>query len=170
MFEAGDAVVHPVRGAGIIVSIEERSWRSERDLFYRIQLLNDPDSRLMVPVEAAEDLGLRPAISSKRLEQVWDVLTSEPTELPSDHRERHRQLQERLRTGDVLAIAKAVRDMAWRKWGKKGLTTRGRRIYGEGLELLAGEIAAAEGVSLPAAETELRDTLREMIQRASDES
>jgi RNA polymerase-interacting CarD/CdnL/TRCF family regulator len=57
-------------------------------------------------------------------------------------------------------VAEAVRDMAWRRHREGRLTTRGKRMYEEGMLLLAGEIAAAKGIGLADAEIQVRDRLQ----------
>jgi CarD family transcriptional regulator len=161
MFKAGDAIVHPVRGAGVVVRIEERQWRGTNAKYYRIKLLGQPTSSLMVPINAAETIGLRRAVRRSELNQVWHVLRATPQMLPDDHKERYQVLEDRLHTGDILQVAKVVRDMTWRRRHKVGLTTRGKRIYEEGMMLLAGEIAATQDVDLVDAEAQVRAKLKD---------
>jgi len=163
MFRAGDAIVHPVRGAGVIVRVEERQWRGSDDLYYRIKLLGQPASSLMIPISAAKTLGLRRAIPQSRLNQVWHVLHADPGTLPTDHKERYQLLQEKLHAGNVLQVAEAVRDMAWQRQRAGTMTTRGKRMYAEGMMLLAGEIAATKGIDLTDAEAEIRAKLAESL-------
>lgn len=162
MFKEGDAVVHPIRGAGVVECLEERQWQGDDTLYYRIDLLSQPGSSLMVPVEAAKKIGLRRAVSRSRLKQVWRVLCTDPQGLPMEHKERYELLEEKLHAGEVLRLAEAVRDMAWRQQ-RRGLTTRGKRMYEEGMALLAGEIAAAKGIGYADAETQIRERLRQSL-------
>ncbi len=163
MFKVGDAVVHPVRGAGTIVEIETRRFDDEDQVYYRIELLGQPTTRLMLPVEAAEALGLRRAVSSARIDEVWQVFDRQPEMLPSDNNERYDVVKERLRAGDVFQVAQVVRDMAWRERGDRGLTTVGKRLYIESVQLLAAEIAAANGVPMETAEIEVKGKLRQLL-------
>jgi CarD family transcriptional regulator len=158
MFKEGDAVVHPVRGAGVVKRVEEREWRGADALYYRIGLLSQPGSSLMIPVGAAKDLGLRRVASRSRLSKMWRVLDTDPETLPREHKERYQLLEDKLHAGDVLQVAEAVRDMAWRRHREGRLTTRGQRMYEEGM--LAGEIAAAKGIGLADAEIQVRDRLQ----------
>jgi CarD family transcriptional regulator len=167
MFQIGDAVFHPIRGAGIVRGVEERQWRGGNDWYYTIELLGQPSTRLMIPTCVAEERGLRPAISRAKLEKVWRVLRAAPEKLPIDHRARHRVLEEKVHAGDVFELAGAVRDMAWRQEQKGRLTIRGKRIYDEGMTLLAGEIAAAQGIELTEAEAQVRAKLRERLAPAT---
>jgi CarD family transcriptional regulator len=163
MFKVGDAVVHPVRGAGTIVEIETRRCDDEDQVYYRIELLGQPTTRLMLPVEVAEALGLRRAVSSARIDEVWQVFDRQPEMLPSDNNERYDVVKERLRAGDVFQVAQVVRDMAWRERGDRGLTTVGKRLYTESVQLLAAEIAAANGVPMETAEIEVKGKLRQLL-------
>ena len=161
MFKVGDAVVHPIRGAGMIKSIEERDWRGSSTQYYRINLLSQPGSSLMLPIEIAKKTGLRRATPSSRLKQIWSVLRSDPEILPTEHKERYQLLEDKLHAGKVLQVTEAVRDMAWRQQQEGRLTTRGKQMYEEGLTLLAGELAATQGIDLADAETQIKEKLKE---------
>lgn len=163
MFDTGDTIVHPTHGVGIVVDIKERKWRGNNSLYYEIELLGrEPSVSLMVPVEAAGTIGLRHAITEAKLKQVWRVLRSNPETLPTDHKTRYRFLKEKLYTGDVFQVAEIVRDLAWRQQ-KNHLTARGKRVYKEGLMFLAGEVAAAQGIDVAEATTQVRTKLREYV-------
>jgi CarD family transcriptional regulator len=167
MFKAGDAIVHPVRGAGVVVRIEEREWRGGANLYYRIKLMGQPTSSLMVPISTAETIGLRRAVSRSKLDRVWRVLRSDPGTLPTDHKDRYQVLEDKLHAGDVLQVAEAVRDMAWRQKQEGSLTTRGKRMYEEGMMLLAGELAASQDIDLMDAEAQIRAKLGESLMPAT---
>lgn len=167
MFKAGDPIVHPVRGAGVVVRVEERQWRGRSALYYKIRLLGQRGVTLMVPTDVAETLGLRRAIPQSRLKQVWRVLRADPEGLPANHKQRYELLKEKLHAGNVFQVAEVVRDMAWRQEREGRLTTVGRRIYEEGIALLAGEIAATQGVDVADAETQVTAQLGESLSPAT---
>lgn len=159
LFKTGDAVVHPIRGAGIVMSVEERKWHGGKDRYYRIRLLGHPSTKLMIPTTAARQIGLRRAISKSKLGKLWHVLHSDPRKLPGDHKERYQVLKDRLATGDVFQVAEVVRDMAWRQHRENRLTTVGKQLYKQAIRLLAGEIAVTLGVGFEDAEVEVRQRL-----------
>lgn len=167
MFKTGDPIVHPVRGAGVVVRVEERQWRGSNNLYYRIKLLGHPSSSLMIPFSTAETIGLRRAISQSNLNRVWHVLCADPGMLPTDHKERYQVLEDKLHTGDVLKVAEAVRDMTWRRHQQGHLTTRGKQMYDEGMMLLAGELAASQDIQVMDAEAQIRTKLDESLAPAT---
>ncbi|RLC67789.1 MAG: hypothetical protein DRI48_01375 [Chloroflexi bacterium] len=159
MFQIGDPVVHPVRGAGVVTGIEELQRHGKIKAYYRIKLLGQTRTSLMIPVEGAAAKGLRRAIQQSKLNRVRRVLCADPQRLPANHKARYELVKSKLRTGDLLQVAEAVRDMAWRQRREGSLNTRGKRIYKRGIKLLAGEIAVALGVELDAGEAQVRKWL-----------
>ncbi|MGD1995706.1 MAG: CarD family transcriptional regulator [Anaerolineae bacterium] len=161
MFEVGDAVVHPVRGAGVVTGFEELRRSGSVRRYYTIELLSQASTSLMIPVKGAETRGLRRAIPQSKLSQVWRVLYATPEKLPSDRKARYRLVEGKLKSGDVIQVTEVVRDMAWWRRLEDGFSTREKRIFQRGMALLAGEIAATQGVGLPDAEAQVRDKLDE---------
>lgn len=118
---------------------------------------------LMVPVKTAQKIGLRSPLQQSDLAQIWGVLKDDPETLPTDHEQRYELLKDRLREGDTLHIAAALRDMAWRQETERRLTKQGKQIYEESLSLLAGEVAIIQDSDLAAAEAQIVKALHESV-------
>ena len=73
-FKTGDAVFHPVRGAGVVTDIKDRKRDGEKRRYYTIELLGHPGTRVMIPASTAKEVGLRHAMSQAKLKKVWLVL------------------------------------------------------------------------------------------------
>ena len=146
-----------------MICVEKRQWRGDSALYYRIKLLGQPGTRLMIPVSAAETLGLRRVIPRSKLSKVWHVLRATPKTLPDNHKKRYELLDDKLHAGDVFQVAEVVRDMTWRQQREGSLTTIGKQRYEEGMKILAGEIAAVQGVDLDDAEAQVRAKLMESL-------
>jgi CarD family transcriptional regulator len=161
-FETGDVVVHPHYGAAVVTEIRERQFLDVQEKsYYSLQLLGHPETTVMVALENAEEAGLRPAVGPSKLKRVWRVLRSEPSTLPKDHNRRYQVLKEKLQSGSILRIAEVIRDLASRHRARRKWTTRGKRQYDRGMELLASEIAGAKNEDLEVAQHEIVDTLSE---------
>jgi CarD family transcriptional regulator len=152
MFQVGDRIVHPSYGVGTVTEIRERHTLGPGKRYYTLELLDQPEMTVMVPVGGEERLGLRRPVVEAKLGQVWRVLRGDPQVLPSDHEKRCTGIEEKLESGDVFAIAEALRDLAWWREAKRPLTIRGRRLYERGMVILAGEVASAQGSALAEAE------------------
>jgi CarD family transcriptional regulator len=163
MFETGDAVIHPANGAGIIVGLAKMPMLDKRQQYYKIEILGKTKTIIMVPVEGAEALGLRPAISSVELEQVWRILSDSPEDLPDDNKKRYKVLEDKLKTQETFKVAEVVRDLAWRKLCKDRLNTPAQRIYDQAIRLLAGEVAVSQGVQIQSARSHIIKMLDENL-------
>ena len=162
MFKVGDAIIHPFRGAGVIIDLINRHWHGNDKVYYKVELLAHPGTNLMIQTDAVEKLGLRHAVSRSELKKVWRVLLATPKKLPDDHKKRYAALDDKMHTGDVFQVAEVVRDMTGRRQQAGKFTTMGKRKYDEGISILAGEIAAVQGVGVSEAEAQVRERLMEI--------
>lgn len=159
-FSIGDAVVHPIRGAGRITGFKEFETQGTLKQYYEIKLLKQTNTSLMIPIGEADEVGMRRAMTEEELDRMWQLLGETPEELPSNYRTRHKVINDKLQTGDVFRIAEAVRDAGWRRQTEDGLTQKGKELYKKGIRLLAAEIAVAKGTTLAKAKRELKSRLK----------
>jgi CarD family transcriptional regulator len=158
VFNVGDKLVHPAYGAGTIVDIQDKQIGDEQRTYYIIELLSQAGT-LMVPVTRASAVGLRPPI--KKPNRVLQVLASEPLLLSDDHRERQELIGGDIRSGNVLKISEAVRDLAYRdKAGR--LTEADLRLYRKAQEFLVGELALSQDIDVETARDQVGSTLSAM--------
>jgi CarD family transcriptional regulator len=164
-FATGDAIVHPIRGAGVVERIVERTWQGNAESYYRIRLLGQPGTMLMIPTSVTEKLGIRCALSRSAMKQLWHILLATPRRLPDRYKELRYLLQGKLGTGDIFQVAEAVRDMAWRQ-RETHLSATIKQLYEEGIRLLVGEIAATQDIEFADADSQFRARLREHLSLA----
>ncbi|MGC9521313.1 MAG: CarD family transcriptional regulator [Anaerolineae bacterium] len=170
MFDVGDAVYHPTNGAGVIANLQRLPALKKDQRFYKIRMLGKTRTVLMVPVKKAEELGLRYAVSKDKVQEVLDLLSSEPEELPKQHKRRYKVCNDKLDTADIMQIAEVVRDLTWRRIENEKLNVPGRRIFKKAMELLTGELAVAQGLNLQAAEEQINEALKVHLQAAQQEA
>jgi CarD family transcriptional regulator len=158
MFDVGDKVVYPMHGAGVIEAVEEREILGEKQRYYILRIPMG-DMRVMVPLESAEDVGLRSVIDKDDVKKVYEVLGSDRTKMSSNWNRRYRANLEKIRTGDVFAVAEVVRNLAYRD-KEKGLSTGERRMLDNAMQILVSELVIAEGVE----EENVEKAIAEVIQ------
>jgi len=142
-FSVGDKVVHPRYGPGRIISVERWEFPDGDRSYYVIEI---PDQALTVrlPVVTADEVGVRSAVAPSNLPKVLSTLRSKPSELPDDYKERQEQIDEKVKTGNVLQLAQVVRDLTWH--GERShLTKRDSDLLRQGQDLLAAEMALVSG-------------------------
>ena len=109
----------------------------------------------MVPVNNAEAIGMRDVISPDHVERVYDILRDRET--PTDNQtwnRRYREYMQRIKTGDLLEIAKVLRDLALMK-REKNLSFGERKMFDQAKGLLVQEISVARDTEESLVEDEI---------------
>jgi len=146
-YQVGDKIVHPVYGAGIITGITQKSIAGDLRRYYVIDPMTY-DMQIMVPVERVKDLGLRKVLKRSGIARVLRVLRSTPDELTGDHKERQELATEKLQSANPVEIAGVIRNLSWHQKRKGHLGAKDTRLLERARNLLAGELAVAEGLEI----------------------
>ncbi len=143
-FQPGDAAVHPAHGLGEILAVEHKDAGGQRIAFYVLKI-RESGAKVMVAVNAAATVGLRPVMSAGAAAEVLDVLRAhEVATTAQPWTRRHRIYTEMLKSGAPDAIAKVLRDMS-RLRHDKDLSFAERKLLDQAKGLLIGELSAATG-------------------------
>jgi CarD family transcriptional regulator len=156
-FSIGDKIVHPHRGPGCIVDVEQREFMEGVKRYYVIEI---PASGMTVhvPVRKATELGVRPAMSRAKIARVLDTLRSKPHQLSKDYKERQEIIWEKIKTGRPIATAEAVRDLTWRS-RHANLTRKDSELLKRGQDFLAAEMALVSGTDVSEANKSIESVL-----------
>jgi CarD family transcriptional regulator len=152
-FKVGDRVVYPHHGAAVIKKKESRLVRDpeseenvERKVDYFVLHMAHGDLTLSVPVDKAEEVGMRPPISEEDVEDVLRLLAKRDVREPSNWSRRFKNHQEKLKSGDVYQVAEVVRNLALRDVSK-GLSAGEKSMLNKARSVLVSELSFALDVS-----------------------
>ena len=162
-YAVGDKVVHARYGPGRIAGVEEREAADGPRSYYVIEMMT---KRLTVhaPVLTADEVDVRPAMPPSTLPQVLKTLGSRPQRLPDDPKERQELIGAEVKTGRVMQLAKAVRDLTWH--GERAhLTKNDSDSLKLGQELLAAEMALVSEGNLADSSRLIASTLEAAVTR-----
>jgi CarD family transcriptional regulator len=138
-FQIDQKVVYPSQGVGIIQAIEKKLFKNEKIFYYRIYL-EVSDMTIMVPVEKAEELGIRPIVPREEAMQALELIGEVCEPIPSDWKLRYQMNLDLLKKGTVSDIASIVRSLYHRSKVKE-LPILERKLYDSAIKLLEDEIA-----------------------------
>lgn len=159
-FRVGDKVVHPAHGAGVICGIETHTISADTSSsYYVISLMTAGTRRVLVPVNNVLVIGLRSAMARQKAVEVLEVIGGRPAACSNNFTERQNQLTQMLKSGDPRTWAEIVRNLHWRGTKKK-LSATDQEIYVRARDMLAGEIALADGGTIESAVRRIEDRLR----------
>ncbi len=142
-FHVGDKAVHPSHGVGEVTAIEKREIGGSSQNFYILRIL-DNGMKVMVPVSAATQVGLRSIMSDKDANNI--LATMRAREVAVDVQpwsRRFRVYTEMIKSGSPVEIAKVLRDMNRLKFDKD-LSFGERRLLDQARSLLLKELAFAK--------------------------
>ena len=162
-FKRGDTVIYPQHGACIVDGVKkEVVFGESRDYLILRTVINE--MTLKVPVDKAEEVGVRPPVGAEELEDLVSVLSKPDPRVPSNWSRRFKNHQEKLKSGDVYQVAEVVRNLAARN-RDAALSAAERTMYERARINLVSEIAPALKVSTEDAERYLDDALAKGVLR-----
>jgi CarD family transcriptional regulator len=152
-FQVGDKVVYPHHGAAVIEDRETLKAFGEETEYFVLRIAFG-DLTVRVPVDKAEDVGLRDVINDEEVEEVFALLRKKDARMPSNWSRRYKNHVEKLKSGDIYQVAEVVRNLSIRE-NDKGLSAGERRMLGRARQILVSELTFALDVSPEEAERRL---------------
>jgi CarD family transcriptional regulator len=157
MFRVGDMIAHPMHGAGIIDSIEERKINGCTRLYY---ILKMPTGGMvvMIPTETCESIGVRPIVDCEAAECLLNDIAKIETDMTSNWNRRYRENMQRLKSGDLFEVAKVVKGLMTRDM-EKGLSTGERKMLHSAKQILISELVLSQKKTYEEVETRINSVL-----------
>ncbi len=144
-FKVGDRVVYPHHGAAVVESLEKRvAFGQETE--YLVLRMAHGEMVLRVPVDKADEVGMRWPISVEDVEDLFEVLARRDVREPANWSRRFKNHQEKLKSGDVYQVAEVVRNLALRE-REKGLSAGEKTLFTKARNVLVSELSFALDVS-----------------------
>jgi CarD family transcriptional regulator len=136
-FSLGEHVVYPLQGVGVVRKIEERTLRGHTVMYYEI-FLDISDMTVMVPVDKAEELGIRAIVEPSEALKAIEGISNRLEPVPVDWKARYQMNVDLLKQGTIASIAKVVQILYHRSKIKE-LPVQERKLYDSALRILIDE-------------------------------
>ncbi|ULQ60549.1 CarD family transcriptional regulator [Brucepastera parasyntrophica] len=149
-FKVDQKIVYPSQGVGKILEIKEKMFKDVMMLYYVIYL-DVSDMTIMIPVDKAEELGIRAIVSPDEAKKALELISQDFEPIPSDWKLRYQINLDLLKQGSVVDIATIVRSLYHRSKIKE-LPILERKLYDSARKLLEDEITYS--LNLPREEVE----------------
>ena len=157
MFQVGDKVVHPMHGAGIVNSIVQKKVDGVVRDYYILKLPNR-SMVVMIPTDSSDEIGVRPVVDREQADRVLAAIPTIQVEMTSNWNHRYRENMERMKSGDLLEVARVIKGLTARDM-KRGLSTGERKMLHAAKQILISEIVLSKSVSYESAEEALNTAL-----------
>ena len=141
MYQVGDKIVHPMHGAGIIESIVTQKVNGVVRDYYSLKL---PVRAMvvMIPVENCTEIGVRPIWDAQRVSGVLEEMPALEVSMTQNWNRRYRENMDRLKSGDLLEVARVVKGLMQRDM-QHGLSTGERKMLHSAKRILISEVVLA---------------------------
>ena len=150
-FKIGEKLVYPNHGVTVVEQIGESLIMGVTgDTYYHLRLIGN-NSRLMVPTQNTDRVGLRRLYQQKEIKSLFSLLEARVPKAHTDWKGRYRENLEKMKTGrleDVAEVLKNLNEVS----KKKSLSFREKKMYDRAKYLLVSEVAIVKGI--PEAEAE----------------
>ena len=162
-FKVGDKVVYPSQGVSVVEEISKEVFAGTEMKCYHLRLVGS-DSKVMVPVDNSERVGLRPLSEKKQVKKAMRRLKATEGENAEDWKDRYRANLDRIKTGDLDEIVDVLLCLA-EVAGRKTLSFRERKMYDHARQLLVNEVAEVERRDVLKVEQQVEDALGYVVKQ-----
>ncbi len=142
MFNIGDKIVYPTHGAGVIEAIEVKKILKEKQSYY-IMRMPVGGIVLMIPVNNAEEIGIRSVVDKKEAKKVVAAFGDAVGEFNENWNKRYRENMLKIRSGDIYEVLEVVKMLMLRD-KIKGLSTGERKMLNNAKNILLSELDLTE--------------------------
>ncbi|MDO4516943.1 MAG: CarD family transcriptional regulator [Bacillota bacterium] len=157
MFRVGDKIVHPMHGAGIVDEIVTRKVNGVLRDYYSLRLPVG-GMLVMIPTENCGEIGVRAVLTAEEAQRMLGEITQLQVELEPNWNQRYRENMLRLKSGNLLEVAKVVKCLLLRD-SRRGLSTGERKMLHSARQILISEIGMACDISYEEAERRINQAL-----------
>jgi CarD family transcriptional regulator len=153
-FNVGDKAVYPAQGVAEVMGIDAKEISGKIHKFYVLRVL-DSDMRILVPIDKAEQVGLRQVVDQEQIEEVYDILKEKELHIDKQTwNRRYRGFMEKIKTGSLFEVAEVFRDL-YRLKETKTLSFGERRMLDTAKNLIVKELSVAKNITEVKVEKEL---------------
>ena len=149
----GQKVAYPSQGVCMVEDIERKMIGDASMEFYALRVLSD-NSTILVPTENAENVGIRPIISSIQCDVLIEKLSTDFDLVSCDWKTRSREFSDKLRSGDVFEAADVLKKLTFLSHEKK-LSFREQSLLDKAKFLIISEITNANEADHDALSSEI---------------
>jgi len=157
MFSIGDKIVHPMHGAGVVDNIVSHKVDGVMRQYYVIKMPLG-GMLVMIPIDNSDEIGVRPVMDSESAEEILSSIADLEIDMTQNWNRRYRENMLRIKSGDLLEVAKVVKGLMARE-RQRGLSTGERKMLHSAKQILISEIVLAKSTSYEEIERRINTTL-----------
>ena len=156
-FEVGDKVIYPNHGLGVVQRIETKTILGTTCGFYQLRMVAN-DTTVLVPVENADNVGLRKAVCDQEVERLFFLLGDGKIDTHQNWKGRFKDNSDRMRTGSIFDVVEVLKSLTYLA-RSKNLSFREKRMLDRAKFLVVSEITEVTHDALTSVEARVDQAL-----------
>ena len=113
---------------------------------------------LKIPTGSCGAIGVRALSTSGRIREVLSAIPGLEIDRTTNWNRRYRENLNRLKSGDLLEVARVIKGLMWRD-REKGLSNGERKMLHSAKQILVSEVVLVEGHTYPDAEQRIEQAM-----------
>ena len=146
-----------MHGAGIIESIVQERLGGQLSSYYVFRMPSG-GLTLKIPTGSCGAIGVRALSTSGRIREVLSAIPGLEIDRTTNWNRRYRENLNRLKSGDLLEVARVIKGLMWRD-REKGLSNGERKMLHSAKQILVSEVVLVEGHTYPDAEQRIEQAM-----------
>ncbi len=156
-FDVGQKVVYPNHGVSVVEEISTATFDTSEQTLYHLRLLSNK-SKVMVPTENLDLVGLRPLGNQDEIKQLFKILEDGNIDTYKDWKGRYKQNLDKMKTGQLTEVAEVLKNLCLVSQ-KKSLSFREKKMYERAKYFNVSEIAHVKDIDEDKAEEQVEKAL-----------
>jgi CarD family transcriptional regulator len=156
-FKVGQKVVYPNHGVSVVEKIENGEIAGIEQTYFHLRLLSN-DSKVMIPKDNLDLVGLRPLVPHSEINSLFKVLRDENFDTYKDWKGRYKQNLDKMKTGDLGEVARVLKNLQLVS-SKKSLSFREKKMYERAKYFIVSEVAHVKKIDEDSAANQVEKAL-----------
>ncbi|MCL2406147.1 MAG: CarD family transcriptional regulator [Defluviitaleaceae bacterium] len=151
MYKIGEKIVHPLYGAGVIESLEEKDVDGIVQTYYVLQI---PVGNLKIMISAAKAgaQGIREIHPKDEIVGIVSSVIDAEVDMPDNWNQRYKENMERIKSGQLPEVSLVYRNLLLRE-RERGLSTAEKKLMTTAKQIILSELILSKDIDRTDAET-----------------
>jgi len=151
MYQAGEKIVHPLYGAGVIEALEEKEVEGILQTYYVLQIPVG-NLKIMISAAKAEVQGIRNIHGKDEIEGIVSSILDAPIDMPDNWNQRYKDNMEKIKSGQLSEVSLVYRNLLLRE-RERGLSTAEKKLMTTAKQIILSELILSKDLDRTEAET-----------------
>jgi CarD family transcriptional regulator len=156
-FKAGDKVIYPNQGIGIVEKIQEENYFGESFRIFHVRIIAN-DTLVLVPSSNAQEIGIRKPISEGAVEKIFKLMSNGVVDVTMNWKGRYKEHVNLMKSGQMLDMVLVLKSLYYLNMIKP-LSFREKKMMEKAKDLIVTEISEVSDAPFNLIEEKIMESL-----------